>query len=124
MTMAFLPLRALGWAAKAQPVATSARLADPAGDAITRALVMAGLWHWDDSLSLTRDGSRLKVEAFLPEDQQSDRAIGQEHASKVKTAMTDALREEGYAVRFADTLFCELRKKGWAVVVKAVEMSR
>ena len=118
--MAFLPLRALGWSAGAKPLAPSVRLSDPAGDTITAALVSAGLWRWDASLSLTRDGSRLKAELFLPEDQQSDRAIGQETAARAKAAMADALRSEGYVVRFSDALFCELRKKGWAVVLTAI----
>lgn len=121
MTVAFLPLLALGWS-KAKAAPTPARMADPAGDVVTHALIAANLWRWDMGLSLTRDGSRLKVEAFLPEDQQSDRSIGQDNAAKVRAAMCEALRSQGYAVRFSDALFCELRKKGWAVVVTAVEV--
>lgn len=123
-TIAFAALRALGWV-RPEPIAPPApvRLSDPAGDAITRDLIEAGLWRYDCNIGLVRNGGRLTVRVFFPEHQQSDRSAGASHATLVKAVLEAALRAEGFSMRFVDALFYERGKKGWAVVACAQERS-
>lgn len=112
-------LRALGGAA-VREAAAPVRLSDPAGDVIQAAILEARLWTNRTSMGLQRDGRRVTVRVFRPEDQQSDRAQGGDEATLLRAVITGALKSEGYAVRFSDALFCERGRKGWSVVVSAV----
>lgn len=125
-TPAFAFLRAMGGVRPDQklPPKSAGRLSDPAIDIVTQALISAGLWRWDMSVSLERDGARHKFRVFIPEQQQSDRLVDNEHATKTKAVVEQRLREAKFGVRVADILFCERGKKGHEVLVKAVEMNR
>ncbi len=116
--IAFAALRALGWSRP--PPAPIGRLADPLGDAITAGLMGAHLWSFDTRVSLIGDAKAMTVRVFLPEDQQSDRSLGGYRATLVRAVVSDAMRGQGYVIRFTDALFCEKGTKGWAVLAKAV----
>lgn len=119
---AFAALRALGWSGSRTIAAPPTRAADPAGDLVTDALVSAGLWRMDGRLGLVRDGRKVTIRLFLPEDQQSDRSLGADRAALNRAVIASALQEGSYAVRVSDALFCERGQKGWSVIVVAVEL--
>lgn len=75
----------------------------------------------DGRLGLVRDGRKVTIRLFLPEDQQSDRSLGADRSALTRAVMSAALRQGGYAVRVSDALFCERGQKGWSVIVVAVE---
>ena len=114
-----LLLRALGRPDRPDPERKPQRLSDPAGDVVTRALVGAGHWRFGAQLELSRDGSSLDVRVFLPEQGQNDRTAEEAEARAAQQVVTDALRAEGYLVRFSDTLRRDKGSRGWDVVVKA-----
>lgn len=118
----FLSLRALGWSAPAIVVETQpVRLSDPAGDAVTRALIAEGQWNGDSELSLIHDGRRLTIRLFLRESRQCDRDADRSRAQEASRIAALALEADGYRIRFRDVLFCERGRKGWEVVIRAEE---
>ena len=98
-----------------------ARLADPTGDVLTKALFAAKLWQDRTQMDLTRDGRRLTVRLFCPGNLQGERDAERADAEAVKEAATATLRQQGFNVRFRDVLACERGRKGWVVLIKAEE---
>jgi len=120
--LTFAVLRALGWSGAVPVPAPPTRLADPVNDAVSRNLMDAGLWVDATQLSLTRDGRKLTMRLFTPEEAQCQRQEGGERATLAKAVVAASLQAEGFLVRFTDVLFYERGTKGWVVIVSAVEV--
>jgi hypothetical protein len=108
-------LRVMG--ASAEPeTAKPVRLSDPLGSAVTRALVAAKLWSFDTQLGLEREGAKVSISIFQPEESQSDREVDRIIANQTKALLYEILQAEGCTRVFIDAFWCERGRKGWSIV--------